>query len=458
MPKRPVTAVQTSGGRGTRSRPMSLYSPTTMIPKGLLRVMGLPIAEIQLESIKSFGIKDTYVLTQYLENRDQLSLRFRDGKDLFGMNIEYSDPILDFYNNGSGDAILTNIERNDLTGDSIILPNDNHFEFDLDSILKQHRDTGAVVTMLSIPMKAKDTIRQYGLIDTDLENKVSRLVEKPKDEKHIMKSMGYETPDELDRAVVQVNTAGYIINNDALKDITKQEWVKRGRRKSSGEFDMAGDLLHKLVEKGAPIHTYPIDNWGDFGTNSEYLKSVSRALQGDFPTITRILEERGYVHLDNDSWVHPDSYRRKNSKGKTLETNIKNGAVSLGPHTFIGRHVTLEEGANVTHSDIEKYNSIGANTEITNSYLSPYSILGHHAYIRGSILGLEVLVDSSEKERTMIEPESVIGPRVQIPYGSHIRNTTIYPGHTIDPKNNSYRDQTLRPTREEIETIMQHYL
>jgi NDP-sugar pyrophosphorylase family protein len=437
---------------------MSLYSPTTMIPKGLLRVMGLPIAEIQLESIKSFGIKDTYVLTQYLENRDQLSLRFSDGQDRFGLNIEYSDPILDFYNNGSGDAILTNIEQKDLTGDSLVLPNDNLFEFNLDDILKQHRDTGAVVTMLSIPMKAKDTIRQYGLIDTDLENKVSRLVEKPKDENHIMKSMGYKTPEELDRAVVQVNTAGYIINNDALKEVAQKEWVKRGRRKSSGEFDMAGDLVHKLVEKGAPIHTYPIDDWGDFGTNSEYLKSTSRALQGAFPTISRILEERGYIHLENESWVHPDSYRRKNSKGKSLEQNIKEKTVSLGPHTFVGRHVTIENGANVTHSDIEKYNSIGKDTEVTDSYLSPYCIMGHHAYIRGSILGLEVLVDSSEKQRTVIEPESVIGPRVQIPHGSHIRNTTIYPGYTIDPKANSYRDETLRPTREEIEAFMQHYL
>ena len=111
-----LTAVQTSAGMGNRLRPLNLYSSTSMIPKGLIRVMGIPIAEIQLEEFKAAGIENVQIITQYLENREHLSNRFSDGTHRFGLKIGYSDPADDQTNNGSGDAILTNIKRKGLNG------------------------------------------------------------------------------------------------------------------------------------------------------------------------------------------------------------------------------------------------------------------------------------------------------------------------------------------------------
>ena len=116
--KRQLTGIQISGGTGSRARPLNLYSPTSMIPKGLIRIMGIPIAEIQLEQLKNAGIINIHIITQHLENREHLSNRFGDGSKL-GLRIFYSDPHDDPINNGSGDAIARNLEKRGLTGYSI---------------------------------------------------------------------------------------------------------------------------------------------------------------------------------------------------------------------------------------------------------------------------------------------------------------------------------------------------
>src|SRR3990167_3264799 len=115
-----VSVVLTSGGEGTRNRPVSLYSPTSMIPKGLMRVMGIPLSELQIEVLRAESIRQFYIITRYLENRDQLANRFGDGRVRFGIDITYSDPLEDILNNGIGDAILRNITSHNIDRKSVV--------------------------------------------------------------------------------------------------------------------------------------------------------------------------------------------------------------------------------------------------------------------------------------------------------------------------------------------------
>jgi len=170
-----LSLIQTSAGRGTRARPLSLDSPTSMIPKGLIRIMGIPVAEIQMEELKRQGVVNIHVITQYLENRERLNNRFGDGVR-FGLKIHYSDPSDDSSNNGSGDAILTYIEKKKLGGTSIWLPNDNLFEIgELEKAVETHNESKSVVSIFTTSMLPRETIGNYGLINADLDHNVTLL-------------------------------------------------------------------------------------------------------------------------------------------------------------------------------------------------------------------------------------------------------------------------------------------
>ncbi len=452
-----ITAVQTSAGMGARLRPLNLYSPTSMMPKGLMRIMGIPIAELQIQEFKDAGILDVYIITQYLENRVHLSDRFGDG-NRFGLRIHYSDPTDDKTNNGSGDAILTNIEKNYLNGDSIWLPNDNLFEFDFQKIIKEHRDLGAVVSIMTVSMPPRDTIKNYGLVSTDPDYRVTRLVEKPKDELQVMEALGVSNPEELNSMRVPVNTAGYVLNNDELAKIAKEQWVIKGRKKSSGNFDMAGSLLRGLIEKKYPIYIIPIDAWGDFGTITYYLDTFPDALTGKFPSIYKVLERTDYEHYQKENvWVHRDSLDRINEEGKTLRERIAAGKLKIGPHVFIGRKSVIEDETEIRYSNLEKYATVRKGAKLDHVYLSPFCEIGRYADLRECALGLQVTVDSSKDNPTHIDGRSVLGPKIFVPKGTKLYEATIFPGYLFEKKGETYTHKRIDPSPEQIKKILEEY-
>lgn len=456
MAKRKLTAVQTSAGKGNRLRPLNLYSLTSMIPKGLLRIMGMPIAELQLEQFKAGKIKDVYQVTQYLENREHLSARFSDGRHRFGLNIHYSDPMYDETNNGSGDAILTNIGQYKLKDDSLWLPNDNLFEFNLERILKSHEESRAAVTVLAIRMNPRATIKNYGLLNADQHHRLIEITEKPETEQEVMKALKVSDPRELDRMSVLANAGGYMLNNDALSKLAKEKWVIEGRKKTSGDFDMAGSLLAGMIHRDYKINVITIDAWGDFGTTSFFLETFQKALNGYFPSIYETLKSRGYEFDDSThSWFHKDSLRQKYTDGKTLEQRLALGRVEIGPNVFIGRDSIIDDGAQVRYSDLEKYSRIGTEAVVEHTYLSPYCQVGPYAYVGGSALGLATKIRSSKHSQTHVNGGSVTGPSIIMPEGTWLDSVTIFPGTQLKKKR--YEHVVLRPDRKQILQILDEY-
>jgi len=391
-------------------------------------------------------LKNVYIIAQHLENREQLSNRFGDGRS-HGFKLFYSHPVHDRKNNGSGDAILSNIQEYSLEGNSIILPNDNLFDCDFKAALKQHKKSGAVITVLTIPMKPRDVINTYGLIDVSSDNCVRAIIEKPKDEDAIMSAMGYSKKSELKKKRVHVNTAGYIVNNDKLKKIMSKRWVVDGRAHESG-FDMAGDLLTGLIENGEKICAFSISAWGDFGSSGLYLETMERVLSGEFSFFGKFLKKSGYIFLDNDVYIHPDLAGGIGGKKKVKEYLEKN-KIKLGPKVFIGRGCDLRFGCKLSHCNIEKQVSVGAGATISGSFISSYSWIGYGAIIKDSLLSLQASVESSIKDKTEVINGSVIGPQLIIPKGSRVDESIIYPGCFFN-KPIKFKKKVHRPERKEL--------
>lgn len=452
-----LSLVLTSAGAGTRVRPASLYSATTMIPKGMMRVMGLPLAEIQLEQARAIGIERAYFIAMGLENRDQPAARFSDGQARFGLQIDYSHPIDDKTNNGSGDAILTNIERKDIGGTSLILSNDNLFEFNMKKALKRHNDLGAVVTVLTYPVTPAQTIQNYGLIRSDMSGRIEELIEKPDSEKEVLAALGCK-PHELQRQRAYINTAGYIVNNEALREIAQKEsWIRDGRLNSS-DFDMAGVLLRGLIENGYTLGASAINKWGDFGSIPNYLETTQTALEGGFPSIQKILGKQDYEKIEGNIWIHKTSLNaRSRGSQRTLKERMADGTVTVGSNTFIGKDVIIEDGVSLSNSDIEKSCYIGGGSDIDNSVVFSQSILGPNTTLDRALMASASETPLTKGAPVEITGLSAVGPQVAVSAGSKLKNATIYPGYRFNEGPESLEGVTQTPSIASLLALVSKY-
>ena len=277
-------------------------------------------------------------------------------------------------------------------------------------------------------------------------------MKKPVDESALMKALGVAEPRQLDQTREPVNTGGYILDNDALTQIAKAEnWIMRGRKKSSGLFDMAGSLIEGLVKRGFPVYRIPIDAWGDFGQLSFFLDTFPKALSGEYPIINTILENRGHYHdVSNNVWVHPESLKTRDKQGRTLRQRMEQGNVTIGPNVFIGRGVVIGDGVVIRYSDVEKYNTIGGNAQLDHVYMSSYGQVGPHAELQECAFGLDCHIESSSKAPTHINGRSVLGPKIRVPRGTRLDRAIVFPGYRFEAENEIHSHAELIPTIEQV--------
>jgi len=432
-----ISAVFTSGGEGSRNWPINLLARGMYQTKGLMRVMGVPIVDLQLLELKAAGVTHFHNLAAGMPNIDQLSNRLRDGSG-YGVTVTHPETE-DLEDAGSGDGLLRYIQNGHLSGHSIVLANDSLSEVDWDRAIEFHKKNNAAITILTTYMGPRETIGSYGLLEVNGGDRVTDIIEKPESEADLMKSLGVKTVDELNAyGNVPVNTAGYIVSNDALVKLAEQEWVRKGRE--SGSFDMAGDLIKGCIDD-VPVYSFTIDGWADFGTREKYLASVQSVLTTGFPSVYRVLRERDYVHLndqDQNVWIEPGTWGSEvPGTGKSLEQLvIDDKVVSLGPNVSIARRVRIGPGAHIEYSAVEKNGLVRAAT-ILHSVLSPYDIIGNGVRVERSVLGLKVSVNhpgNGSDDSTNIVG-SFIGPNISIGVGSNVRGSVIFPPESVPPYN-----------------------
>lgn len=450
---REFSAIQTSAGEGKRLWPLNLGHIDSYDPKGLIRISGIDIAVLQILQFRYAGIRDVHVIAKDNGNRMPLSARLSDGRR-FGVRIQYSSPADDSTNMGSGDAILTYLQRHpELKGDVICLANDNLYGGDFKESLRIHRESGALVSILTTRMPPRNAIDTYGLIPVDGFRALG-LSEKPESDSQIIRIMNYPSDVDLTQKREHINTAGYIIDADRLSQIVKEQWIIEGRK---GNADMAGWLVRGLIKNQYPVYVIPIDAWGDLGSLGTFLDTFPNVLSGVFPAVYKALSQskkykgpKNY-HYDTstNNWIHNDALRKRNSDGETLDKLLEGDLVHLGTNTFIGRDVEIRRGARINHSDIEKYTIIGEDANIERVYLAGWNQIGQKSTLRDCALGAGVIIESSEIEPTYINGRTVLAPNIKVPAGAKLYAVVAYPAFKF-PGSGEYRDTNLFPTNEMV--------
>jgi len=156
-------AVILAGGMGTRLRPYTYFLPKPMLPLG-----DRPLLEHLILWLKENGVGEFVLSVSYLHK--MIEAYFDEGKEL-GVDISYvrSRKPLGI----SGQLLNT---KPLVKSTFYLLYGDSVFDFDIKTMLKQHQESGSILTMGLMNYSQK---LPYGIIERDDRGFVTTWSEKP---------------------------------------------------------------------------------------------------------------------------------------------------------------------------------------------------------------------------------------------------------------------------------------
>ena len=321
-----MKAIIPAAGIGSRLRPQ-----THTVPKALLHVAGKPIIGHILDHLVELDVSEVVIVVgdlgkkieDYVQQNYQLKAVFVEQRDRLGL----------------GHSIYLALQATE-PEPAIIVYGDTIFEGDIARGIDFSVDGALGVKEVSDP-------RRFGVVETK-GGQIVKLVEKPEKPKSNL-------------VIVGVN---FINNFQLLLSCLKK--VVEGNIKTRGEYQLT-DAFQLMLEEGARLITFPIENWFDCG-KPETLLATNRHL----------LEKFQYQGRPEGSVVKPPSYISANAQ---VENSI------------IGPHVSVADGAIIKNSIIED-SIIGERARVIDCMLKS-SLVGEDAVLQGRYTQLNV-GDSSE--------------------------------------------------------------
>ncbi|APF39266.1 nucleotidyltransferase [Chelatococcus daeguensis] len=224
------------GGLGTRLRPY-----TMVLPKPLMPVKSKPVLELLLQWLRRNDFTDAYITTGYLGH---LIRSFCGDGHQWGMNISYTsekEPL--------GTIGPLTMLREELDATFLVINGDVLTDLSLGAFTQVHREQGALVTVAASVRKTK---LDFGVIE-QTNGRIVGFKEKPSLTN--MMSMGVYC---MEPRVLDYIPAGVPFGFD--------------------------DLIHTLLARGLPAHTFAHDGlWLDIGRIEDFQIAQELAWDDQLP-------------------------------------------------------------------------------------------------------------------------------------------------------------------------------
>lgn len=329
-----------AGGKGTRLRPLTVYTPKPIVP-----FANRPFLLYQIEILKRAGIADITLSLNYQPDKIEHLLGY--GLEQ-GVNLRY---ITEPAPMGTGGAYkYASAGINETT---VVFNGDILTDVDIGKVIEFHKKNQAQATIV---LTAVENPSAYGLVETDPDGKVRRFLEKPK-------------PEELENlSTCNINAGIYILEPEVLDLIPAGE-------NYSFEYNVFPDLL----KHDKPFYAYILDRnyWRDIGTPESYLTAHHDFLSGKikgFAIEKPINSEISHTtSIDKSSIIGEDCIIKPNAR-------IKNSVIGEGVH--------IEEKAIIENSVIWAHTRINSAAEIRNAIIGRGCHIGRNAFVSpGAVLG-----------------------------------------------------------------------
>ena len=328
-----------AGGQGSRLRPI-----TNVRPKPMVEVLGRPVIDFVKDSMVQGGVENIIVTTGY---RGEMLAEHIQHWNVDGRTARINQESTPMGTAGSVRLLL------DVITDTVIIGSgDSVASFDVASLLKAHKMSGAKATMALWEVDDPSpfgivglSTSQDGEIDGDLrEGFIRRFKEKP-------------TPEEAFSNVI--NAGLYILEPEVM------ELVPEGEK-----YDFSKHLFPRLLEMGWPMYAQAINGvWFDVGSPQELIRAqnvlIERREELPFPMPKGTISENGSF-IDISADVH--------------QTATVTGSV-------ISKGAIVGENAALNHCVLMNGACVGDGVELQNCILSPNSKVDSNVVANDVILG-----------------------------------------------------------------------
>ena len=274
-------------GKGTRLRPH-----THITPKPMLRIAGKPVMAYILEDLERLGgIEQVIYITGHLKEKVEEYARasFRFPSVFIEQAVQ------------DGTAGAVNLAREHVDQPVMIIFVDTIFDADL-SIIERTDADGIIWT------KEVEDYQRFGVVVTDAEGFMTKIVEKP------------STP-----ISKRANIGVYYIRNWKLL-YEGIDWTLR-QPKNKGEYYLT-DAFQYMIDQGAKLKVVDVEGWYDAGKLDTLLET------------NRVILERGAARrpagLGRDVTVIDPVY---------VEEDVTIRRSTIGPNVSLGRGTTVEDSA-----------------------------------------------------------------------------------------------------------------
>jgi len=411
-----------AGGQGVRARPLTLKAPGYLRSKAAMSFLGRRLIRWVIQILSSEGIKEYYIIAHGKENRYQIKVMIGYGEG-FGVDVKYSPVKYDTLSKGSADSTLRMMDYWDITQPALIFPTDSIIDFDLEPMLRAHRETGAVATIAAMTRAPDEVAEKYGVMLAGADGRITEFVEKPT-LAEIREHFHVANEDEFHELPLMTNAGFYLVDSRKLRELASHpELVKLRERR----LDFGKDLLPWLVGHDLPVHVHPVRRIGDLGNVQDYLDTMVEVLHGDFESVDRLLGPP--FDPEANVWIAPESLSlRDDDSGTTLAEKIASGSVKIGPAVRIGRFCEIGPGVVISESNLDDDVEVRAGARIERSQIRDGAIVGEGAQLREVVVGSMSEIRSDPDAVTVIEGGVALGDEVTVHAGVHLADdVSVYP-------------------------------
>jgi len=333
-----MQALILAGGKGTRLRPLTVYTPKPIVP-----ICNRPFLLYQIDTLRRAGVIDITLSLSY--QPEKIEQQLGDGSE-FGVKLKYTvEP------QPMGTAGAYKFAEDLIREPTVVLNGDILTDLDLKAVIRQHKERKAIATIVLTPVEDASA---YGVVETESDCRVRRFLEKPQPEETTCKN---------------INAGTYVLEPAVLDLIPKGE---------NHSFEYG--LFPKLLEKGEPFfaHIPQRTYWMDIGTPARYLQTHQDLLANRVSRI-HIKNRRGnfdsatHAEIDELSMIGDDC-------------TIKPGAQII--ESVLGPGCYVEERARIEHSVVWAHTRVGTLAQIDRAIIGRGCHIGRSAVVGpGAVLG-----------------------------------------------------------------------
>ncbi|HJR07295.1 MAG TPA: NDP-sugar synthase [Pyrinomonadaceae bacterium] len=334
-----MQALILAGGKGTRLRPLTVFTPKPIVP-----ICNRSFLLYQIDTLRNAGITDITLSLSYQPHKiEQL---IGDGS-AHGVKIKYTvEP------QPMGTAGAYKFAEELIREPTVVFNGDILTDLDLERVIREHNERGAAATLVLAPVENPSA---YGLVETEPDGRVRRFLEKPK-------------ADEI--SVNTINAGTYVLEPRVLDLIPSGE-------NYSFEYQLFPDLLRR----GEAFYAHIPDNayWIDIGTTERYLQVHHDLLAGRVSHISLagaregVYESATVAEIDERSLIADGCM-------------IKPGAQII--NSVLGEGCYIDERARIENSVVWAHTRVSAGAQITNAIIGRGCHIGREARVgAGVVLG-----------------------------------------------------------------------